>query len=91
MPSPIRTHVQELLDYFGKCADCDYPASASLVTHRYPDGSVEHEIVATCGLPCGWCAPVPMTPMARPHGRFPRIESAPSESAIDPPDEQRRI
>lgn len=67
MPSPIHTYVQELLDYFGSCADCGYPASASLVTREYPDGTIEREIVATCGLPCGWRAPVPMTRMTRPH------------------------
>ncbi|MFF0492408.1 hypothetical protein ACFYTQ_25560 [Nocardia sp. NPDC004068] len=66
MPSPIRTHVQELLDYFGTCADCGYPASASLITRECADGTVEQEVIATCGLPCGWRAPVPMRRMTPP-------------------------
>ncbi|MEU6563411.1 hypothetical protein [Nocardia nova] len=67
MFSPIHNDVQELLDYFGACADCGYPASASRITRYYPDGATEQEIVATCGLPCGWSATVPMTRMTPSH------------------------
>ncbi|WP_083896432.1 helix-turn-helix domain-containing protein [Nocardia jiangxiensis] len=47
-------------------ADCGYPASASLISRQRPDGSTDHEIIATCGLPCGWRVPVPMTRMTGP-------------------------
>ncbi|MFC9471905.1 hypothetical protein ACFTS5_06910 [Nocardia sp. NPDC056952] len=63
MSAPINTTVRELLDYFGQCGACGYPASASLLTQHYPDGSTHHEVVATCGLPCGWRAPVSMRRM----------------------------
>ncbi|MGY2009849.1 hypothetical protein ACW9HC_22940 [Nocardia gipuzkoensis] len=68
----IRTDVSEILDYFGLCADCPYPASASLLRHHYSDGSTQREIIATCGLPCGWRAPVSPTRMTRPHGSWPK-------------------
>ncbi|MFD6272283.1 hypothetical protein [Nocardia asteroides] len=62
-PIPVRTTVYELLDYFGRCAACGYPASASRVAEHFGDGSVQHEVIATCGLPCGWRAPVSMRRM----------------------------
>lgn len=63
MSAPINTTVRELLDYFGRCAACGYPASASMLTQHFADGSTHHEVVATCGLPCGWSAPVSMRRM----------------------------
>lgn len=63
MSFPTRTRTHELLDYFGRCAKCGYPSSAMQITRQYADGSTEHEIIATCGLPCGWRGPVPMTRM----------------------------
>lgn len=63
MPAPTSTQVNEILDYFGTCAKCHYPASASLVTQRFPDGKIHREIVATCGLPCGWRDTVTMARM----------------------------
>lgn len=64
MPN-IRTHVTEILDYFGRCAACHYPASAHVYVHHFADGSTHHEVIATCGLPCGWRGPVPMRRMTR--------------------------
>ncbi|MDR7167293.1 hypothetical protein J2W56_001011 [Nocardia kruczakiae] len=63
MPEPIYTDVHEVLDYFGKCAHCDYPASASLVIRWYSDYTSDRELIATCGLPCGWQESVPMKKM----------------------------
>ncbi|WP_110041158.1 hypothetical protein [Nocardia neocaledoniensis] len=68
MPAPVSTTVHELLDYFGRCGACGYPASASRVVQHFADGSVQHEVVATCGLPCGWRAPVSMRRMTDPSG-----------------------
>ncbi|MFI2280714.1 hypothetical protein [Nocardia beijingensis] len=65
MPDP-RTQVTEILDYFGRCAACDYPASAHLYTHHFADGSIHREVIATCGLPCGWRGPVPPHRMTGP-------------------------
>ncbi len=63
MSAPTNTTVHELLDYFGRCGACGYPASASLVTRHFADGSTDREVIATCGLPCGWRAPVTMRRM----------------------------
>ncbi|KAF0846633.1 hypothetical protein [Nocardia caishijiensis] len=62
-PTPVRITVHELLDYFGRCGACGYPASASRVVKHFGDGSIQHEVIATCGLPCGWRAPVSMRRM----------------------------
>ncbi|MGW5570354.1 hypothetical protein ACWEVD_04065 [Nocardia thailandica] len=64
----LRTHVTEILDYFGRCAACHYPASAHVYTHHFADGSTHREVIATCGLPCGWRGPVPMRRMTRTGG-----------------------
>ncbi|MBF6213263.1 hypothetical protein IU433_24330 [Nocardia puris] len=56
-------HCREVLNYFGHCAACGYPARADLVTTVYTDGSQTATLVATCGLPCGWSGPVPLTTM----------------------------
>ncbi|MEV6062825.1 hypothetical protein [Nocardia asteroides] len=63
MSAPVSTTVHELLDYFGRCGACGYPASASAVVQHFADGSTHREVVATCGLPCGWRAPVSMRRM----------------------------
>ncbi|RMI28810.1 hypothetical protein [Nocardia stercoris] len=62
-----RTTVTELLNYFGRCPRCGYPASARVAQHQYSDGTSEREIIATCGLPCGWSGPVPMRSMTGLH------------------------
>ncbi|MRH90163.1 hypothetical protein GFY24_22430 [Nocardia sp. SYP-A9097] len=67
MTAPRRTvtasDVREILNYFGKCPLCGYPARASTYTARFDDGSTEEQIVATCGLPCGWNGPADPTTM----------------------------
>ncbi|WP_067677158.1 hypothetical protein [Nocardia miyunensis] len=64
--SPIHSSVTEILDYFGKCPRCGYPATAAHLAHTYQDGSTGSENIATCGQPCGWSGPVTVTPMTRP-------------------------
>ena len=51
---PIRVTVAPALDYFEKCPRCGYPAEAVVTARTYADGAVDRELVATCGLPCGW-------------------------------------
>jgi hypothetical protein len=49
--------MREVLDYFGKCPECGYPAKASATLRD--DGTV----LAYCDRPCGWSARVPLTTM----------------------------
>ncbi|WP_227984314.1 hypothetical protein [Nocardia spumae] len=52
---------REVLDYFGKCPECGYPATASA------DFAEATTVVARCDRPCGWTGAVPLTTMtARP-------------------------
>ncbi|WP_067836444.1 hypothetical protein [Nocardia lijiangensis] len=55
--------IHAILNYFGKCPDCGYPAEASAVERHLIDGTVCVEIVASCGLPCGWSGSAPLTTM----------------------------
>lgn len=60
------TVVKEILNYFGKCPACGYPARAAEV--RAPsakNGEIVVTIAATCDLPCGWSGPVKRTVMTR--------------------------
>ncbi|MQY24153.1 hypothetical protein [Nocardia macrotermitis] len=61
--SPIHSTVTEILDYFGKCPQCGYHATAAHLAHTYSDGSSDSETIATCGQPCGWQGPVVITRM----------------------------
>ena len=63
MTTPRPIVVSEVLDYFGKCPRCEYAATAVRATRVRADGSFETVVVATCGLPCGWRGPVPLTRM----------------------------
>ncbi|WP_330180888.1 hypothetical protein OHB26_31500 [Nocardia sp. NBC_01503] len=67
MTAPRRTvissDVREILNYFGKCPLCGYPARASTYTAQFDDGNTEEQVVATCGLPCGWNGPANATTM----------------------------
>jgi hypothetical protein len=63
MPEPTHKQATEILDYFGKCENCRYPATAFLVVRTLADGSVAREFIATCALPCGWQSAVPFTRM----------------------------
>ncbi|MFC9894877.1 hypothetical protein ACFVMC_14415 [Nocardia sp. NPDC127579] len=60
------TVVKEILNYFGKCPACGYPARA-VETHApsVRTGEVQVTISATCDLPCGWSGPVARTVMTR--------------------------
>ncbi|MBF6435334.1 hypothetical protein [Nocardia cyriacigeorgica] len=60
---------REVLDYFGKCPACGYPANAIARTVTYSDGSVRELATGTCGLPCGWSGPVELTTMTGPRRR----------------------
>ncbi|MEV5647315.1 hypothetical protein AB0L57_03600 [Nocardia sp. NPDC052254] len=60
----VSSQLRPILDYFGKCPACGYPAEAALLTTGFIDGTITRRVVATCGLPCGWSdhvAPAPMT------------------------------
>ncbi|MEV5649750.1 hypothetical protein AB0L57_16015 [Nocardia sp. NPDC052254] len=74
-PRPDETHrlggisavrSREILNYFGKCPACGYPAQAVLRTISYTDGVVTDAVIATCELPCGWSGPVEPTIMTLP-------------------------
>ncbi|MCP2278646.1 hypothetical protein [Nocardia amikacinitolerans] len=56
---PERVRIRAVLDYFGKCPNCGYPAEASSIERRRGDDTVATEIVAYCGMPCGWSAQMP--------------------------------
>ncbi|TLF76782.1 hypothetical protein [Nocardia cyriacigeorgica] len=60
---------REVLDYFGKCPACGYPANAIARTVTYSDGSTRELATGTCGLPCGWSGPVELTTMTGPRHR----------------------
>ena len=60
----IRT--DEILNYFGKCAACGYPAAAESVRRVYDSGEIETMVVARCSLPCGWADRVLPTTMTGP-------------------------
>ncbi|KAA8887808.1 hypothetical protein F3087_11900 [Nocardia colli] len=59
----VSSRVDPVLNYFGKCPLCGYPAHASTITAHFDDDEVEQLVVATCGLPCGWSGPVVPTTM----------------------------
>ncbi|MEV0296891.1 hypothetical protein [Nocardia sp. NPDC050710] len=57
----VRTH--EILNYFGKCPECGYPARATEVRGLSAGGEIEVAVAASCDLPCGWSGSVPLTIM----------------------------
>ncbi|WP_054812839.1 hypothetical protein [Nocardia arizonensis] len=57
----VRT--REILNYFGKCPVCGYPANATEVRGVTSRGEQQITVTATCGLPCGWSGPAPLTIM----------------------------
>ena len=64
MPKPVAASgVREVLDYFGKCPTCGYPARASTHTVYYSDGSTTAKVTGMCESPCGWSGPVTLTTM----------------------------
>ncbi|MBF6171427.1 hypothetical protein [Nocardia blacklockiae] len=50
---------REVLDYFGKCPECGYPATASATLRE------NHTVFASCDRPCGWSGVVPLTTMTQ--------------------------
>ncbi|MGN2639520.1 hypothetical protein ACWEKT_01570 [Nocardia takedensis] len=60
MTATTRNH--EILNYFGKCPSCGYPARATEVRGIVRRGA-EVTVTASCELPCGWSGPVPLTIM----------------------------
>ncbi|WP_330255684.1 hypothetical protein OG874_14640 [Nocardia sp. NBC_00565] len=63
MEPPIQFTVRQILDYYGKCPRCGYPAGAAQTLRSFADDRVEVTVVATCELPCGWHGPVTPTTM----------------------------
>ncbi|MFD4459546.1 hypothetical protein [Nocardia sp. NPDC058480] len=59
----IASEVQDVLNYFGRCPICDYPAQAWHLTAQFDDGVVESQTIAACGGWCGWKGPVSPTTM----------------------------
>ncbi|WP_063053690.1 hypothetical protein [Nocardia arthritidis] len=57
------SRAEEILDFFGKCRACGYPAYAESTTLRYDNGDMETKVIASCALPCGWTGEVSATPM----------------------------
>ncbi|MET7772112.1 hypothetical protein [Nocardia sp. NPDC005366] len=45
--------VSEVLDFFEKCPNCGYTATATRTVRRR-EGGMETSIYPTCALPCGW-------------------------------------
>ncbi|MFC9473328.1 hypothetical protein ACWF99_05050 [Nocardia sp. NPDC055002] len=63
-PKPVSASgIREVLDYFGKCPSCGYPARASTHTVYYSDGSTTAMVTGMCESPCGWTGPVELTRM----------------------------
>ncbi|MFF0491348.1 hypothetical protein ACWDSJ_06040 [Nocardia sp. NPDC003482] len=60
---PAAPEIHEILDYFGKCPECGYPARASMSAQ---DTTMVH---ASCDRPCGWTGTVPLTTMTGRNGR----------------------
>lgn len=59
----VASQVDPILNYFGKCPACGYPARASTIRVRFDDDTAAELVVAQCGLPCGWNGPVAPTTM----------------------------
>lgn len=62
----VRDHTDEILNYFGKCLACGYPAYAESCRRIYNTGEIETVTIACCGLPCGWSGQVLPTTMTGP-------------------------
>ncbi|MET8650168.1 MULTISPECIES: hypothetical protein [Nocardia] len=58
------TQVNEIINYFGKCLRCGYPATASIHVTTYSDGTESTRALATCASPCGWTGPASPTTMS---------------------------
>ncbi|AHH18945.1 hypothetical protein NONO_c41610 [Nocardia nova SH22a] len=67
MQPPVDIVIRQILDYFGTCPRCGYAAEASATIRTFADGHRETGITATCGLPCGWSGPTPLTTMTGVH------------------------
>ncbi|WP_109524854.1 MULTISPECIES: hypothetical protein [Nocardia] len=55
-PRLVSGTVSELLDFFGKCPQCGYSATATESVCRYDNDRVDSKVYVTCALPCGWGA-----------------------------------
>lgn len=60
------THTDEILNYFGKCRSCGYPAGARSRRQIFDNGEIETLVIASCALPCGWSDQVTPTTMTGP-------------------------
>ncbi|MBC7305107.1 MAG: hypothetical protein H5T78_29695 [Nocardia sp.] len=61
MQPTIQISVRPILDYYGKCQRCGYPAGAAETVRKTLDGHIELLVVASCELPCGWYGPATRT------------------------------
>ncbi|MEV0355612.1 hypothetical protein AB0H71_06050 [Nocardia sp. NPDC050697] len=50
----IASVTREVLDFFGACPRCGYPAQESETVRTFAKGITERIVFRTCGLPCGW-------------------------------------
>ncbi|WP_216906835.1 hypothetical protein [Nocardia noduli] len=53
----------EILNFFGKCPACGYPARASDARGVRTVSPLRATVSATCELPCGWSGQLPLTIM----------------------------
>ncbi|MEV0355713.1 hypothetical protein AB0H71_06560 [Nocardia sp. NPDC050697] len=53
-PVLVSTVTRDVLDHFGKCPRCGYPAQESETVRTFQRGFTERIRFRTCGLPCGW-------------------------------------
>ncbi len=63
LPPTATSELREILDYFGKCPECGYPARASTTLRD------TRTVFASCDRPCGWTGIVPLTTMTEHHRR----------------------
>ncbi|WP_280400002.1 hypothetical protein [Nocardia carnea] len=64
------TRADEILNYFGKCKSCGYPARAESYRRIYDNGEADTVVIASCSLPCGWSDQVLPTTMTGPAARL---------------------
>ncbi|AHH19962.1 hypothetical protein NONO_c51780 [Nocardia nova SH22a] len=50
----VARYGREVLNYFGRCGNCGYPAQAFEMTTEFIDGDRRTVVIETCGQPCGW-------------------------------------
>lgn len=77
----VASEVRDVLNYFGNCPICGYPARACHITAEFDDGQVDSQTVAACGGWCGWKGPVAPTPMTGEEAVLTKSRNAVASSA----------